>query len=264
MLLPVSQSNRDCIIKPSTVRTFCTSSGQPKKDDPPNLNRGGGFKDYLPKTGPTKQSVAIVLTIVGVFFAGAIYYKKQKQLMMERDRRKSLGKAAIGGDFELIDSTGKTVTNKDFLGKWVLIYFGFSHCPDICPEEMEKMVKVVDRVSKIKNMPEIVPLFISVDPERDTPQVVAKYVKEFSPKMIGLTGSMEQVQKATKAFRVYYSAGPREGQDYIVDHSIIMYLINPDGEFVDYYGQSKTDEMIANGVVLSIAKYNALKKKRWI
>lgn len=252
-------------MRTSSCRTFSSTNDPPKNEAQQKIDRRvGGVGRYLPKTGPTKQSVGIVLTILAVFFGSAIYYKKQKQLMMELDRRKSLGKAALGGSFELIDTNGKLTTNKDFLGKWVLMYFGFSHCPDICPEEMEKMVKVVEKVSKIKNMPELVPLFISVDPERDTPDVVAKYVKEFSPKIVGLTGSMEQVRKATKAFRVYYSAGPREGQDYIVDHSIIMYLINPDGEFVDYYGQSKDAEMITNGVALSIAKYNALKKKSWL
>lgn len=253
----------------SSIRSYCSTSDGPKQDvpkqDKPKFDRRtGGLKQYLPQTGPTKQSVGIVLTILAIFFGGAIYYKKQKQLLMEMDRRKSLGKAAIGGSFELIDTNRKPTTNKDFLGKWVLLYFGFSHCPDICPEEMEKMVKVVDNISNMKNMPELVPLFISVDPERDTPEVVGKYIKEFSPKMIGLTGTEEQVKRATKAFRVYYSAGPREGQDYIVDHSIIMYLINPDGEFVDYYGQTKTADMITNGVALSIVKYNKLKKKSWI
>jgi protein SCO1/2 len=129
---------------------------------------------------------------------------------------------------------------------------------------MEKMVKVVERLEKMEDMPPIVPLFITVDPERDSPAVVKSYIKEFSPKIIGLTGTKEQVDKATKAYRVYYSAGPRDGDnDYIVDHTIIMYLINPDGEFVDYYGQLKSDEQVANGITLSIVKYNALKKKSW-
>ena len=91
----------------SCIRAFSSAGDQPKNDGPIKMDRRIGVRRYLPKTGPTKQSVSIVLTILAVFFGGAIYYKKQKQLMMERDRRKSLGKAALGGSFELIDTNGK-------------------------------------------------------------------------------------------------------------------------------------------------------------
>ena len=184
---------------------------------------------------------------------------------MEKERRRSLGKASIGGSFELVDQDNKLRSNKDFLGQWCLIYFGFTHCPDVCPDELEKMVEVVDRVKKTANIPNVTPIFISVDPERDTPAAVKGYLKEFSDQIIGLTGNKEQVKKATRAYRVYYSAGPAtDDNDYIVDHTIIMYLINPDGEFVDYYGQNKTAEQITNGVLMSMAKYRALKKGSWL
>lgn len=127
------------------------------------------------------------------------------------------------------------------------------------------MVKVVETLEKMGGMPPVIPLFISVDPERDTPAVVSSYIKEFSPRIVGLTGTKEQVDKATKAYRVYYSAGPRDDEnDYIVDHTIIMYLINPDGEFVDYYGQLKSADQVANGVALSVTKYDKLKKGSWL
>jgi protein SCO1/2 len=210
------------------------------------------------------KSFGISMGILGVFFGLALYYKREKQLKLELERKRSLGKAAIGGSFELMDMNKQMRSSKDFLGKWVLLYFGFSHCPDVCPDEMEKMVKAVDKLDTMGMSP-IQMLFITVDPERDTPEVVAAYVKEFSPKMLGLTGTKEQIAAATKAYRVYYSAGPRdEGNDYIVDHTIIMYLINPEGEFVDYYGQTKDADQIANGISMSMIKYKQLKKKAWI
>jgi protein SCO1 len=142
------------------------------------------------------------------------------------------------------------------------LYFGFTHCPDICPEEIEKMVKAVDILEKEKKIDYVQPLFITVDPERDSVASVAGYIKEFSPKLIGLTGTKEAVEAATRAYRVYYSAGPRDVEnDYIVDHTIIMYLINPDGEFVDYYGQTKSAEDIVAGILLNMKKYKSLKRR---
>ena len=208
------------------------------------------------------KSFAAAATVGSVFFGYTYYLKEEKRKMLEKERNRSIGKAAIGGRFDLIDQDGKRVTSDDFLGKWILLYFGFTHCPDICPEEMEKMVKVIDTLEKSGvGRDQLVPVFISVDPERDTPAVVKSYLSEFSNKIIGLTGSVEKVNEATKNFRVYYSIGPKdEVNDYIVDHTIIMYLIDPDGRFVDYYGQLKTAEMIVTGISLSMATYKSLRE----
>jgi protein SCO1/2 len=182
-----------------------------------------------------------------------LYLKRLKQEKIEREKTRTYGKAAIGGSFELVDTTGKLRKSDEFLGNWLLIYFGFTHCPDVCPEELDKLATVVERLSK-RNY-KVLPLFISVDPERDTPELVGKYLSEFSDKFIGLTGTKEQVEKATRAHRVYYSVGPKdEENDYIVDHTIISYLINPNGELVDYFGQTKQAEEMEATIMFHMSK----------
>ncbi|CAM9755061.1 unnamed protein product [Lampetra fluviatilis] len=202
------------------------------------------------RAGPVSwRSLAVTFGIGAVLLLGMKSYKSQKEERMERERNRSVGRPNLGGPFSLVDHTGAPRSDKDFLGHWVLLYFGFTHCPDICPEEMEKMIAVVDEIDAIPSLPNVTPLFITIDPERDTVEAVAKYVKEFSPKLIGLTGSADAINEMSRAFRVYYSQGPRdEDNDYIVDHTIIMYLLGPDGSFAEYFGQNKRAPEISGAI----------------
>ncbi|XP_075926358.1 protein SCO1 homolog, mitochondrial-like isoform X2 [Petromyzon marinus] len=202
------------------------------------------------RAGPVSwRSLAVTFGIGAVLLLGMKSYKSQKEERMERERNRSVGRPNLGGPFSLVDHTGAPRSDKDFLGHWVLLYFGFTHCPDICPEEMEKMIAVVDEIDAIPSLPNVTPLFITIDPERDTVEAVAKYVKEFSPKLIGLTGSADAINEMSRAFRVYYSQGPRdEDNDYIVDHTIIMYLLGPDGSFAEYFGQNKRASEISGAI----------------
>lgn len=153
----------------------------------------------------------------------------------------SAGAAAIGGPFELVDQDGRPFTDKNLRGNFALLYFGFTHCPDICPDELLKIADVVDAVEKRTGLP-LQPVFISIDPERDNVKQVQRYVKEFHPKLIGLTGSKEACAAAARAYRVYYTKADDTGDDYLVDHSIITYLINPDGDFVTFFGKNTDAE----------------------
>lgn len=183
--------------------------------------------------------------------------KAEKEEEAQRQRTRSLGKASLGGPFDLVDHNGEKKTDKDFLGQWLVIYFGITFCPDICPDELQKLAKVVDTIDATPKLPKLLPLFISVDPQRDTPEVMKTYLKEFHPHMLGLTGTTEQVKAAAKAYRVYFSVGPSdEDNDYLVDHSIIMYLVNPKGQFVDYYGQNRTAEEMVGGIASHMIAYS--------
>ncbi|KAL8601372.1 Cu-binding protein [Nucella lapillus] len=241
---------------PQPLLQFLLSRGYSTETDKelPKSQRAGKGK------GPISwKGLVVIAGLGGIMLLGLQYVKREKELAIAKERSKSLGRARLGGDWELVDSANQKVSNKDLLGQWVLLYFGFTHCPDICPDELEKMAQVVDAIDALTTVPNILPVFITVDPERDTPAAVAEYVKEFSPKLMGLSGTKDQINSATRAYRVYYSMGPKdEDNDYIVDHTIIMYLVGPDGNFVDYFGQNKNAEQITSGIAMHMKKFAAM------
>ena len=158
------------------------------------------------------------------------------------------GEALIGGPFELVDHTGQMVTEADFAGKKMLIYFGYTYCPDVCPLGLAKIAAAYDRLSPAEQE-ELVPVFITVDPERDTVEAVADYVDLFHPAMVGLTGSPEAVAKAAKAYRVYYRKAEDENMnDYLVDHSSFTYLMDGENRYLTHFGHDATAESIAEGL----------------
>jgi protein SCO1 len=142
------------------------------------------------------------------------------------------GGAEIGGPFTLVNDSGETVTNQEFRGKYMLVYFGYTYCPDVCPTTLNSIAQAMDRLGTKAN--QLQPIFITVDPQRDTPRVMKQYVSAFSPSIIGLTGTPAQIAAVAKEYRVYYEkhvTGPGPN-DYSMDHSSIIYLMGPDGKFI--------------------------------
>jgi protein SCO1/2 len=164
------------------------------------------------------------------------------------------GKPAIGGPWSLVDLEGNLVTDKSFEGKWLLLYFGFARCPDICPSEMMKVGRVMDTLKE--KHPElykkVVPLFVSVDPARDSLQALKTYAKDFHPDYVFLTGSPIQVQKMAKMYRVYVSKADETADgDYLIDHSIVIYFHDDTGDLADCFTQSMRPTDVVQKMVRS-------------
>jgi protein SCO1/2 len=191
----------------------------------------------------------LLLVIVGSFLLGSLIGVGALMLNQEspnKNRVITSGQALIGGPFELVGKDGKTVTDKDFRGRYMLVFFGFTHCPDICPAELQVMSAALDDLGDKAD--QVVPVFITVDPARDTPELVTAYVENFGPNFVGLTGSLEAVDKAAKAYRVTYQKFQEEGagDNYSVDHSALVYLMGPDGKFVTHFPYGTSPEKMAD------------------
>jgi len=149
----------------------------------------------------------------------------------------------IGGPFALVDHTGKARTDEDFRGKLLLIYFGYSYCPDVCPTDLQQISLAVDRLGTSGEA--VQPLFITLDPERDTTAHLADYVSLFHPRVIGLTGTAEQIRRVALAYKVYYAKYPAGSLDYVVDHSSFIYLVDENGKYIGFFPPGTTaDRMI--------------------
>ena len=146
-----------------------------------------------------------------------------------------LAGAAIGGPFTLVDKTGRTVRWADFAGHYRIVYFGYTFCPDACPTDVGVAMRGLAQFAKAHPAlaDRVVPIFISIDPARDTPEVVGQFAAAFSPRLVGLTGTPAQVDAAAKAFAVYYGRGRVTAGGYLMEHSRIAYLMGPNGEPID-------------------------------
>lgn len=171
------------------------------------------------------------------------------------------GEALVGGPFTLTDHTGKTRTEQDFLGRYMLVFFGFTFCPDICPTELQVMMAARDMLGS--DAERVQPVFVTVDPERDTPEVMSAYVDNFGPNLMGLTGTPAQIAAMAKAYRVYYAkTGQTETPDYLMDHSSIIYLMGPDGRFLRHFTYTTDAKALAEGLAGAMAAPPKVRQNR--
>ncbi len=200
---------------------------------------------------------AILITVIGLL-AGAVaalIFVSRPQLPSTGQQSTSTGQALIGGPFSLTSTAGETVTEKTYLGRPMLVYFGFTHCPDICPSGLQIIAAAIDSLGA--NASKFTPLFITLDPERDTGPKLAEYLKSFHSRIVGLTGSPEAIAAATKAYRVYAKKVVSEttAGDYTVDHSGFMYLMDARGKFVTHFPHNVGAETLAAALTTATADF---------
>lgn len=155
----------------------------------------------------------------------------------------STGKATIGGPFSLTNQDGKQVTNADYSGRTMVIYFGYTHCPDICPTTLSVMGEALSKLGADEKR--IVPIFVTLDPERDTPKVLKSYLAAFGPRFVGLTGNAQEIALIKKEYHVYSEKQPMPGGDYAVNHSNTIYVMGPDGSFIDNFDETLGPDAMA-------------------
>ncbi|MBN8901087.1 MAG: hypothetical protein BGO51_21565 [Rhodospirillales bacterium 69-11] len=194
----------------------------------PTRTAGGGGRVLIALTG-----VVLAVLLIGV--GGYLWLSNGEG-----------GPTALGGPFTLENGNGKTVTDRDFRGRYMLVYFGYTFCPDVCPTTLNAVADAMDKLGPKADR--VQPVFITVDPKRDTPAVVKQYAAAFGSRIEGLTGTPEEIAKVAKEYRVYYAehrTGPGPN-DYTMDHSSILYLMGPDGRFIaPVRADQSGDEMAA-------------------
>jgi cytochrome oxidase Cu insertion factor (SCO1/SenC/PrrC family) len=188
-------------------------------------------------------------SIAAVAILGMVLVAWQFGLLSPNERGSGVGgNAKIGGPFDLLDHNGKPRTNSDFHGQFMLIYFGYSYCPDVCPTALQIMSTALQFLGK--KAASVQPIFITVDPKRDTPEHLKDYVKNFYPGMVALTGTEDLIKEVAKRYRIYFSKASQDktqsnSDDYLIDHSSIVFLMGPDGQYITHFNHQTNAEAMA-------------------
>jgi len=193
----------------------------------------------------SRTRILLYFMVAAVFLVVGITMRLPQ--LLDDSGSQSTGEVTIGGPFELIDPKGNTVTDQDLLGTYTLVNFGYTFCPDVCPTGLQTAAMALDLLPEEK-MNKVVSIFITIDPQRDTPDIMGEYTKHFHKSLIGLSGSTEQVATAAKAYRVYYKKvveNDKAPDDYLMDHSAFQYLMGPDGKYLTHFPHGISPEDMA-------------------
>lgn len=203
----------------------------------------------MSRTSSTFLTLRLGLLVVAGLIAGAAaalaLFPAARERLLPAVGMPTVGTALVGGPFTLTDHTGKRVTDKDFRGRYMIVFFGFTYCPDVCPTALQVMSAALDKLGP--DAERFVPVLITVDPERDTPEQLAGYVSSFHPRLVGLTGTQAEIDAVTKAYRVYAQrvADPKSTAGYTFDHSAIIYVMGPDGRYVTHFTHTTSVDALA-------------------
>jgi protein SCO1 len=200
----------------------------------------------------TKLYASVAAAAVAALLAASAWYivRNRSADAFADCRQGQIAGGDIGGPFTLVDTSGKTVTDAEVLTQPALIYFGYTFCPDVCPFDMSRNVEAVDILQERGF--EVTPVFISVDPERDTPEALRDYAANLHPRLIALTGSADQVKAASMAYKTFYKKQDSGDEFYLVDHTTFTYLMLPGTGFVDFFRRELTSDQMAESVACFI------------
>jgi protein SCO1 len=196
----------------------------------------------------TKLYAGVAAGALAVLLAGTFTYLQfaRSSDAFAQCRQGQVAGGDIGGPFTLVNTAGQTVTDADVLAKPALVYFGYTFCPDVCPFDVARNTEAVDILEERGF--DVTPVFITIDPERDTPKALADYAANMHPKLIALTGSDAQIKAASQAYKTFYKRQPSDDEFYLMDHSTFTYLMLPGTGFVDFFRREVTSDQMADTV----------------
>lgn len=221
----------------------------------PESNRIMNVDIQAPRSWGTYVIPAALLGFAGL--AAFVHYNDERRAIPKGEGNHSTANTTkgpiIGGPFTLIDTENRTITERNLRGNWVLLYFGYTSSPDVGPEQVRIMAKTIDKLESRHNV-KVLPVFVTIDPQRDTPLQLCAYLQEFDPRIVGLTGPVSAIRQIAQEYRVYFKKVEEEGDDYLVESSHNMYLLNPNMEVVRCFGIEYNEDELGDSILKELKR----------